>query len=169
MTNSLRFWYYASLSTYCQNLEKNWGHWENLGESEGQTFNGPDQVSISVLWQLPVSAFFYFWWRGSINKISPIGGKKFMITKENSGKWQLFNERISLPDPRLYSRIYGDCNSSWCGIVYSLFILVMSIIFQCISNNRDFVKFISRKMTLSWKESVAQKTLLLVKMKKVLS
>ena len=76
MTNSLRFWYYASLSTYCQNLEKNWGHWENLGESKGQTFNGSDQVSISVLWQLPVSAFFYFWWRGSINKISPIGEKK---------------------------------------------------------------------------------------------
>ena len=26
--NSLRFWYYASLSTCCQNLEKNWGHRE---------------------------------------------------------------------------------------------------------------------------------------------
>ena len=26
--NSLRFWYYASLSTCCQNLKKNWGHWE---------------------------------------------------------------------------------------------------------------------------------------------
>ena len=36
--NSLRFWYYASLSTCCQNLEKNWGHRENLGESGGQTF-----------------------------------------------------------------------------------------------------------------------------------
>ena len=31
--NSLRFWYYASLSTCCQNLEKNWGHRENLGET----------------------------------------------------------------------------------------------------------------------------------------
>ena len=27
--NPLRFWYYASFSTCCQNLEKNWGHWEN--------------------------------------------------------------------------------------------------------------------------------------------
>ena len=36
--NSLRFWYYVSLSTCCQNLEKNWGHRENLGESGGQTF-----------------------------------------------------------------------------------------------------------------------------------
>ena len=31
--NSLRFWYYASLGTCCQNLEKKWGHRENLGES----------------------------------------------------------------------------------------------------------------------------------------
>ena len=31
--NSLRFWYYASVSICCQNLEKNWGHRENLGES----------------------------------------------------------------------------------------------------------------------------------------
>ena len=38
--NSLRFWYYASLSTCCQNLEKKWGHRENLGESGGQTFKG---------------------------------------------------------------------------------------------------------------------------------
>ena len=39
---SLRFWYYASLSTCCQNLEKkNWGNRENLGESGGQTFNPP--------------------------------------------------------------------------------------------------------------------------------
>ena len=29
---SLRFWYYASLSTCCQNLEKNWGHQKNLGK-----------------------------------------------------------------------------------------------------------------------------------------
>ena len=33
--NSLRFWYYASLSTSCQNLE-NWGHRENLGQSGGK-------------------------------------------------------------------------------------------------------------------------------------
>ena len=41
--NSLRFWYYASFSTCCQNLEKNWGHRENLGESGGQTFKGSDR------------------------------------------------------------------------------------------------------------------------------
>ena len=38
--NSLRFWYYVSLSTCCQNLEKNWGHRENLGEGGGQDFEG---------------------------------------------------------------------------------------------------------------------------------
>ena len=26
----LRFWYYVSLSTCCQNLEKNWGHQQNI-------------------------------------------------------------------------------------------------------------------------------------------
>ena len=41
--NSLRFWYYASLNTCCQNLEKNWGHRENLGESGGQTVKGSDR------------------------------------------------------------------------------------------------------------------------------
>ena len=41
--NSLRFWYYASLSTCCQNLEKNWGNRENLGESGCQTFKGSDR------------------------------------------------------------------------------------------------------------------------------
>ena len=40
---SLRFWYYASLSTCCQNLEKDWGHWKNLGESGGQIFKGSDR------------------------------------------------------------------------------------------------------------------------------
>ena len=41
--NSLRFWYYANLSTCCQNLEKNWSHRENLGEGGGQTFKGSDR------------------------------------------------------------------------------------------------------------------------------
>ena len=36
---SLTFWYYASLSSCCQNLEKkNWGHRKNLGESQDQIF-----------------------------------------------------------------------------------------------------------------------------------
>ena len=30
--NSIRFWYYADLSTCCQNLEKNWGYRKNLRE-----------------------------------------------------------------------------------------------------------------------------------------
>ena len=35
---SLRLWYYASLSTCCQNIEKNGDQRENLGEIGGQTF-----------------------------------------------------------------------------------------------------------------------------------
>ena len=36
---------WGPLSTCCQNLEKNWGHWENLGESGRQTFN-PKQAGL---------------------------------------------------------------------------------------------------------------------------
>ena len=44
--NFLRFWYYASLGTCCQNLE-NWGHQENLGESGGQTFKDLTKKSVN--------------------------------------------------------------------------------------------------------------------------
>ena len=33
-----RFWYYASLSTCCQNLEKNWDHRENFGRKRRSNF-----------------------------------------------------------------------------------------------------------------------------------
>ena len=45
--NSFRFWYYASLSTCCQNLEQKLGSPENLGESGGQTFKGSDRESVN--------------------------------------------------------------------------------------------------------------------------
>ena len=58
---SLRFWYYTSLSTCCENLEKNWSDRKNLGERGGQTFEGSDRekLSIFVLWQLPTSGFCF--------------------------------------------------------------------------------------------------------------
>ena len=40
--NSLRFWYYASLSTCCQNLEKKLGSLGKFGRKRGQTFKGSD-------------------------------------------------------------------------------------------------------------------------------
>ena len=75
---SLRFWYYASLSTCCQNLEKNWGHGK-VSEKAGLKLLRDlteRKVSILVLWQLPTSGFCYFWWRKSKNEISLIGEKK---------------------------------------------------------------------------------------------
>ena len=45
--NSLRFWYDASLSTCCQNLEKNWGHWENLGESRVKLLRDLTEKSVN--------------------------------------------------------------------------------------------------------------------------
>ena len=51
----------------------------------------------------------------------------------------------------------------------SLFILVMCIPFLHISGPRDFIKHISGKMSLSWKELIAQKSLLHGKIKKMIS
>ena len=61
--NSLRFWYYASLSTCGQNLEKNWGHRENLGESGGQTFKGSDREKCPFQYfgNFQHQAFASFW------------------------------------------------------------------------------------------------------------
>ena len=59
---SLRFWYYTSLSTCCENLEKKLESPETLGETGGQTFEGSyrEKLSILVLWQLPTSGFCFF-------------------------------------------------------------------------------------------------------------
>ena len=55
-----------------------------------------------------------------------------------------------------------------CYREYSLFILVMCILLQRISNPRDFVRYISGNMCLSWKELIAQNLLLRGMIKKVL-
>ena len=61
--NSLRFWYYASLSTCCQNFEKKWGHRENLGESGGQAFKGSDREKCQFWYfgNFQYQAFASFW------------------------------------------------------------------------------------------------------------
>ena len=60
---SLRFCYYASLSTYCQNLKKNWGHRKNLEESRGQSYeirSDEKSVNFSTLatFNIKLSLFF---------------------------------------------------------------------------------------------------------------
>ena len=64
-----------------------------------------------------------------------------------------------------FSQCWYDINSQ----EYVLFILVMCILLQRISNPRDFVKYISGKMSLSRKELIARKLLLCGKIKKVFS
>ena len=113
--NSLRFLYSASLSTCFQNLEKNWGHLENLGESGVKLFRDLTEktVNFSTLPTSNMRLLLIFWWRGSINQISPIGKKTIHDHRRKSReKLQLFDETISLPEPKFYSKIYGDCNSS---------------------------------------------------------
>ena len=45
--NSLRFWYYASLSTCCKNLKKSWGHQENLGKVGVKLLTGLTEKSVN--------------------------------------------------------------------------------------------------------------------------
>ena len=45
--NSLRFWYYADLSTFCQNLEKNWDCRENLREGGVKLLRDLTEKSIN--------------------------------------------------------------------------------------------------------------------------
>ena len=52
---------------------------------------------------------------------------------------------------------------------YSVFVLVMCILLQRISNPSDFVKYISKKMSLWRKELISDNLLLRGKIKKVLS
>ena len=103
---SLRFWYYASLSTCRQNFEKNWSHRENLGESVGIKLSRDltdKNINFSTLATSNIR-FAIFWRRESINEIGPNGGKKFMITEEKLGKIQLSDEASSLPQPKFYIR-----------------------------------------------------------------
>ena len=59
MRNSLRFRCYASLSTCCRNVEKNWGHRKNLGEGGGQTFWDPTDKSVNFS-ALATSSLLFF-------------------------------------------------------------------------------------------------------------
>ena len=61
--NSLRFWYYASLSTCCQNLEKKVGVTRKIWEKAGvKLLRDLTEKSVNlVLWQLPTSGFASFW------------------------------------------------------------------------------------------------------------
>ena len=48
-----------------------------------------------------------------MNEISPIGEEKIMITREKLVEITTFlTKPISLPEPKVYPRIYGDCNCS---------------------------------------------------------
>ena len=70
----------------------------------------PCQIVLRDLTEKGVN--FGTWSRGSMNRISPIGEKKNSSSpKKNSGKLQLFDQTISLPEPKFYQRIYGDYNS----------------------------------------------------------
>ena len=89
--NSLRFWYNTALSTCCQNLEKNWGHRENLGKDGGQTLRDLTEKSINFSTLAACNIrLLIFLWRGSMSEIGPFGEKKFMITEEKLGKMKTF-------------------------------------------------------------------------------
>ena len=72
--NSLRFWYYATLSTCCQNLEKSWGHRKNLGEGGGQTFKGSDRgkYTFSTLAASNIRLLIFFGEENQLAKLAQL-------------------------------------------------------------------------------------------------
>ena len=90
--NSLRCWYYASLSTCCQNLKKYWGHSDNLGESGSQTFKDLTEKSVnfSTLATSNIRLLLVFDEEDQQTKLVRLVRKKIMITEEKLGKMTTF-------------------------------------------------------------------------------
>ena len=70
-------------------------------------------VNLSTLATFNIRLLLVFGEQDQKTKLVQLVRKKFMITEEKLGKMtNFFDETISLPEPKFYPRIYGDCNSS---------------------------------------------------------
>ena len=76
--NSLRFWYNTALSTCCQNLEKNWGYRENLGEGGVKLLRDLAEKSInfSTLAASNIRLLIFFGEEDQQEKLAQIGEKQ---------------------------------------------------------------------------------------------
>ena len=113
--NSLRFWYYAFLSACCQNVEKKLGSLGKFGRERGLNFLRDltkKSVNFSALITSNIRLLLFFGEEDQETKLVRLVRKKSWLLKKNSGKLQLVDEIISLPEPKFYPRIYGDCNPS---------------------------------------------------------
>ena len=74
--NSLRFWYYASLSTCCQNLDKKLGKiWEKAGVKRLRDLT-EKSVNFNILATSNIRLLLVFGEEDLINETSPIAEKK---------------------------------------------------------------------------------------------
>ena len=92
--NSLRFWYYASCSTCCQNLEKKTlrvtgKNWEKAGVKLLRDLT-EKSVNLSTLTTSNIRLLLFFGEEDQQMEISPTGEKKFMVTEEKLGKISTF-------------------------------------------------------------------------------
>ena len=85
---SLRFWYYASLSTCCQNLEKNWvtgKNWEKAGVKLLRDLT-EKSVNFSTLPTSNIRLLLFLGEEDEQTKLVRLVRKKFMVTEEKLGK-----------------------------------------------------------------------------------
>ena len=91
--NSLRFWYYASLNTRCQNLEKKIGVtgkiWEKAGVKLLRDLT-ERSVNFSTLATSNIRLLAVFGEEDQKTKLVRLVRKKFIITEEKLGKMTSF-------------------------------------------------------------------------------
>ena len=92
-------------------LKKNWGHRENLRESGGQILRDltVKSVNFSALATSDIKISLFLGEMDKRTKLVRLKKEKIIITEEKPRKMTLFNEKFSLPEPKFYPRIYGDC------------------------------------------------------------
>ena len=86
---SLRFWYYASLSTCCQNLEKKIGVTGNIWEKAGvKLFRDltEESVNFSTLATSNIKLLLFFGEEDQQTKLVRLVREKFVVTEEKLRK-----------------------------------------------------------------------------------
>ena len=66
-------------------------------------------VNFSALATSDIKILLFFGEVDKRTKLVRLMKKEIIITEEKSRKMTLFNEKFSLPEPKFYPRIYGDC------------------------------------------------------------
>ena len=66
-------------------------------------------VNFSALATSDIRISLFFGEMDKRTKLFRLMKEKVIITEDKPRKMTLFNEKFSLPEPKFYPRIYGDC------------------------------------------------------------